>query len=83
MTEQIGILFRKKFDVGAVGVGEGVKRQALRRARQELIDAGYFARENGVPPFEKMGIGEVNAEGGAQARKERRIADLTLFVAPI
>ena len=83
MTEQVGISVGKIGDMRDVGVGEGIKRQVLRRAGQERLDAGYFADEDRVPSFKKFGVREIDAELGTQARKERRVADLSLFMTVI
>jgi hypothetical protein len=83
MTEHIGIPYREKFDMGAVGVRKGIEGQAAGRARQKLIDAGYHARENGIPAFEELRVGDLDAQASAQARKKSRIADLALFMPSI
>src|ERR1700687_3464282 len=83
MPEHPGISLRKIVDMGAVGVGERVKRQALCGARQELGDAGHFTCEDRVPPLKKLRVGDFDTKRGAQAGEESRLADLTLLVAPL
>src|ERR1700676_2685367 len=83
MPEYIGISLRKIVDMGAVGIGERVDRQALRGARQQLGDAGYFARKDRVPAFKELRVGEIDTKRGAQACKELGVTDLALLVAPI
>src|ERR1700739_1667681 len=83
MAEQIGIFSGKIFDVRVVGVGKGIKRQTPSGARKYLFNASHFTNENRVPAFDKLGVGELDAQRGAQSGKEFRIADLALFVASI
>jgi len=56
MAKHIGVKHREIFDMGVVGVGEHVERQAFGRARQQRRDAGHFADEDRVPPFEELGV---------------------------
>ena len=49
-------------------------------SRGGVIAAVY---ENRVPPFKKLRVGKVDAQRGAQARKELGVADFTLLVVPI
>jgi hypothetical protein len=83
MPEHIGIFCGKEFNVGAVGIREGVEGQAVGRAREELIDTGHDAHENGVPPLEQLCIGEVDVQRIAQPGKKGCVADLALFMASI
>src|SRR5712671_3784114 len=83
MPEYIGKSLRKIFDMGAIGIGERIERQALCGARQELGDAGHFACEDRVPSFQELGVRELDAEQGAEGGKKLGVADLTLLVALI
>ena len=42
-------------DMRAVGVGEGIERQACSGARQHRGDPGHFAGEDRVPSLQKLG----------------------------
>ena len=71
------------FDMGAVGVGEGVERQVSCRARELSGDSGHFAGEDRVPPLQELGVRDADAEPGAQAREEFGVADLAGLMAQI
>ncbi len=83
MAEHVGMNDREIFDMGVIGVGEHVKRQALCRARQQRRDAGHFPGEDRVPPFEELGVGQRDAERIAQGLKIGGIADLAGLMVPI
>src|SRR5216683_2230981 len=78
-----GIGFGEMFDMGAVGVGEGVERQAFCRALKQWCDARHFARKNRVPSLEKLGIRQLDAQRRAQTGKEFGVADLSRLMAPV
>ena len=69
------------FDMRAIGVGEGVQRQALRRPRQQGRHVRYFAVENQVPAFEELRVRDVDAERSAQAGEKFGVLDLAAFMA--
>jgi hypothetical protein len=62
MAEHRGISLREMLDVGTIGVGKRVKRQALCRALKQRGNARHFACEDFIPPFQELGIGELDAE---------------------
>ena len=83
MAEHIGIGGREMFDMGAVGVGEGVERQVFCRSREMPGDTGHFAGEDRIPPLKELGVRDADAERGAQAREELGVADLAGLMAQI
>src|ERR1700722_278147 len=56
MAEQGGISCREMFDMGTVGIGEDIKRQAFSGTREQLGHARHFADEDRVPAVQELGI---------------------------
>jgi hypothetical protein len=50
--------------VVAIGIGEGVKRNLLRGARQEIGHAGHFADEDRVPAFQELLVRDIDPARG-------------------
>src|SRR5258706_9616998 len=80
MAEHAGIDCREMVDMGAVGIGERIERQAFCCALKQRRDAGYFAGEEGVPSFEELVIGYLDAEQCAECCKKLGVADLAPLV---
>ena len=83
MAEHAGIALREMLGVGAVGIGEGVKRQALRGAFEQRRDARHFAGEDPIPSFQKLGVRYFDLEQTAQRGEKFGIADLAPLMALI
>ena len=67
-------------DMGAIGVGEGIERQALCGAFEQLRNAGNFAGEDLIPSFQELGVGQLDAEQCAECGKKFGVADLAPLV---
>jgi len=63
------------FDMGGVGVGEGVERQALRGALKQGRDARISPAKISFI-LQELGVRQLDAEQGAECGKKFGVADL-------